>query len=234
MVGRNAAAVVRACEYEARVAIEIIQKEEGNDDVLIDAKGALNLSCRSNKYLAWPDREMHKVRRREGRERLSWSPPESSGGGDAGAGRGLEYRKPGPKTPKYRQTPVILDMPPPTVRKGGKYLDILPAWGYSGGGNSISNISNNSNNGNNPFATRQNQPTGIILRAAREQTSEQTGKQSDEPPWKKAKTARKRKRTPPLGKTPPGKKGGQGRRKVPPRKPMRPADEWDTTTDESW
>ncbi|KAK7916968.1 hypothetical protein PG985_010576 [Apiospora marii] len=216
IVGRNAGAVVRACDYRARVAVEIVQEEQGKE-----AKEALNLPKEEPEYILWPTPERDIVRRRMLRKRQGTPSDDGGGGGsDAGSGPELGFRRLNRRRPKYRKTPVVLVMPPPTVRKGGRYLDILPAGDYAGGGSQLGSGGGNNlgggSNDDNPFTRRQEAPTGIILRSR--QPDEQV-EEGEEPPRKKVKTTAGKKGIPPLGKTPAVMVGGKGTRKVPPRKP---------------
>ncbi|KAK8102944.1 hypothetical protein PG984_016090 [Apiospora sp. TS-2023a] len=235
MVSRNAAAAVRACGYQARVAVEILQETRGG----VEAKDALRLSDQRPQYVAWPAAERRKLARRRKRgaaaaaaaEKRDPPPPKTpennSPSPSPSPSPELEYYKPGRERPDFRKTPVVLVMQPPTVRKGGKYVDILPApleyYSGSGSGNTLRN------NNENPFAERQRGPTGVIMRV-RKKPAAASG---EEPPRKKVKTmttattgnkgGKKKSTIPPLETTPAQPGGGRGTRKVPPRKPMRPA-----------
>ncbi|KAK8023947.1 hypothetical protein PG993_012013 [Apiospora rasikravindrae] len=177
MIGSNAAAVVRGCDYQARVAVEVVQRARGPRDdpgQTSDAETALNLPD-NDAYSGWPDDIAQTVR---------WQ--------NAGIARMKKTPEPGPRpvevTPtadptrternkamgKWAGVAVWLN-PPPTVRRGGtkrpREADVIDLTGDDDGNGGAVPISFNrtrtdTNHYTNPFATRQSAPKSVMVRTA--------------------------------------------------------------------
>ncbi|KAK8109545.1 hypothetical protein PG999_007682 [Apiospora kogelbergensis] len=82
MLGVNAGAVVRACDYEARVAVEVVREQDGGrDGRAMAAGGAINIPPKpaDADYAAWPEDQRAFVRALGAKDRLE---EDKAGGGE--------------------------------------------------------------------------------------------------------------------------------------------------------
>ncbi|KAK8073930.1 hypothetical protein PG994_004829 [Apiospora phragmitis] len=187
MIGSNAAAVVRACDYHARVAVEIVQQHQDG----LDAKEALNLPDRGAlENDAWPDKEQKKV--------LNPSPqvapePETVVDPDDDPEETPPEIRPEDRPenqPNARKAdsafkpPLVptLVFPIPKVHLRGSKRRFQDFQDITQDGSGPSSSRNNEPN--NPFARRQNRNAGVyFVRPA--QKKAKTTKNNNNPPSKK-------------------------------------------------
>ncbi|KAK6840130.1 hypothetical protein PG987_005996 [Apiospora arundinis] len=81
MLGANAGAVVRACRYQARVAVEVIQRSEDMNGTEQNARLAMNLPRTPETHQAWPG-PVKLAARAAGARPLMGSPPGLFGRGN--------------------------------------------------------------------------------------------------------------------------------------------------------